>query len=599
MMMNQSEVIPNTGSPSNWTSDLIDSTSPYQSNACTGKSTFPDNFQKQHHENDHHQEPQDSSQAHNVIVNVNGFGKHEVMVDENLTVADLVHLMMLKLGIKSNSSWNLIIRLPEEKMERILEDWEEVLIIYRRFLVFRGVFSMQQNVNINKYKFFEDWSSYFPSEMIYTCNGGKDKKRSGALSISFGSKNNNTGNKLNDIQTQLSCFDKLRVQVKCRLLMCTSSMEGKYVEVDSTFDTDRGVITCSGKESSSNRSVNVKDYYLFTSFAPNNAENSSDATKYGFCLISEHLNAIEELTTIEPLNSTNYGFISDSNESNNRILGSNDVIFFSTDSLEKRNCWAICYNLTKYGLHEYRVGYHEFKRRVENLKNSIPPTLCESTKEKVLLNYSHENGPLIIDETPSRPVLHDRTSSMNSTDGSSYTINNNNMSDLNGKTITNKSASSSTSSSPGNVTPKLASNCSPSKYSLNSNRDHENGRNLNGEEDETHLPWYYPHISHDDADRLLGKYQNVDGVFLVRSSSRDTAAYVLSFVCKKKVVHCQIKQMDRGDTVFLSLDYGSTRFYGLKQLIEFYQLNETCLPTKLTHFLVHRPHSSSSTTSID
>ena len=101
-------------------------------------------------------------------------------------------------------------------------------------------------------------------------------------------------------------------------------------------------------------------------------------------------------------------------------------------------------------------------------------------------------------------------------------------------------------------------------------KNQTNGESSQNEEEETDSPWYYPNISHDDANRLLSKYQNVDGVFLVRPSTRDTATYVLSFVCKKKVVHCQIKQMEADYTLFLSLDHGNTRFYGLKQLIEFY-----------------------------
>ena len=135
--------------------------------------------------------------------------------------------------------------------------------------------------------------------------------------------------------------------------------------------------------------------------------------------------------------------------------------------------------------------------------------------------------------------------------------------------------------------PKLSSSCSPSKYSLNLGRNPTKEKNFQNEEG-TDSPWYYAGISHDEANRLLSKYQNVDGVFLVRPSTRDTATSLLSFVHKKKVVHCQIKQMEAYDTIFLSLDHGNTRFYGLRQLIQFYQLNSKCLPTKLTHFLVQK-----------
>lgn len=41
------------------------------------------------------------------------------------------------------------------------------------------------------------------------------------------------------------------------------------------------------------------------------------------------------------------------------------------------------------------------------------------------------------------------------------------------------------------------------------------------------------------------------------------------------------------DTLCYSLDSGVTKFYDLLQLIEFYQLNAGCLPTRLTHYLVY------------
>lgn len=41
--------------------------------------------------------------------------------------------------------------------------------------------------------------------------------------------------------------------------------------------------------------------------------------------------------------------------------------------------------------------------------------------------------------------------------------------------------------------------------------------------------------------------------------------------------------------IFYSLDDGATKFYDLLQLVEFYQLNAGCLPTRLTHYLVESP----------
>ncbi|CAH0390033.1 unnamed protein product [Bemisia tabaci] len=40
------------------------------------------------------------------------------------------------------------------------------------------------------------------------------------------------------------------------------------------------------------------------------------------------------------------------------------------------------------------------------------------------------------------------------------------------------------------------------------------------------------------------------------------------------------------EAVCFSLDNGATKFYDLLQLVEFYQLNAGCLPTRLTHYIV-------------
>jgi hypothetical protein len=41
------------------------------------------------------------------------------------------------------------------------------------------------------------------------------------------------------------------------------------------------------------------------------------------------------------------------------------------------------------------------------------------------------------------------------------------------------------------------------------------------------------------------------------------------------------------ETLCYTLDSGVTKFYDMLQLIEFYQLNAGCLPTRLTHYLAY------------
>ncbi|XP_022256545.1 growth factor receptor-bound protein 14-like isoform X2 [Limulus polyphemus] len=102
-------------------------------------------------------------------------------------------------------------------------------------------------------------------------------------------------------------------------------------------------------------------------------------------------------------------------------------------------------------------------------------------------------------------------------------------------------------------------------------------------------PWFYSDMSREDTAQLLSKYGTVDGVFLVRDSRRNPNTFVLSYMYNQKVYHTQIVPVEDETQVCFSLDGGRTKFYDLLQLIEFYQLNLGCLPTKLTHFLVHHP----------
>lgn len=78
---------------------------------------------------------------------------------------------------------------------------------------------------------------------------------------------------------------------------------------------------------------------------------------------------------------------------------------------------------------------------------------------------------------------------------------------------------------------------------------------------------------------------------MVRESRSNPGAFVLTFRCGGKVIHSQIQPvMDPvRDALCYTLDSGVTKFYDLLQLVEFYQLNAGCLPTRLTHYLVQSP----------
>ncbi|KDR11446.1 Growth factor receptor-bound protein 10, partial [Zootermopsis nevadensis] len=101
-------------------------------------------------------------------------------------------------------------------------------------------------------------------------------------------------------------------------------------------------------------------------------------------------------------------------------------------------------------------------------------------------------------------------------------------------------------------------------------------------------PWFHSGMTRDQATQLIGRHGTVDGVFLVRDSYSSPGSFVLTFKCSGKVLHSQIQPVldPLRDSVCYSLDSGVTKFYDLLQLVEFYQLNAGCLPTRLTHYVV-------------
>ncbi|XP_043596863.1 growth factor receptor-bound protein 10-like isoform X4 [Bombus pyrosoma] len=112
---------------------------------------------------------------------------------------------------------------------------------------------------------------------------------------------------------------------------------------------------------------------------------------------------------------------------------------------------------------------------------------------------------------------------------------------------------------------------------------------LHGLDDGIHIlqPWFHRGLRRDIAAAIVREQGSVDGVFLVRESKSNLGAYVLTYKYSEKVFHTQIQPVfdERCSCWLYTLDKGVTRFYDLLQLIEFYQLNAGCLPTRLTHYV--------------
>nr|CAH7733739.1 unnamed protein product [Callosobruchus chinensis] len=103
----------------------------------------------------------------------------------------------------------------------------------------------------------------------------------------------------------------------------------------------------------------------------------------------------------------------------------------------------------------------------------------------------------------------------------------------------------------------------------------------------TTQPWFHLGMTRDKATELIYKYGTVDGVFLVRDSRTHQGSFVITYKSGQKVLHAQVNPIldPLRERPVYSIDNGATKFYDLLQLVEFYQLNSGCLPTRLTHYV--------------
>ena len=101
-------------------------------------------------------------------------------------------------------------------------------------------------------------------------------------------------------------------------------------------------------------------------------------------------------------------------------------------------------------------------------------------------------------------------------------------------------------------------------------------------------PWFHRGVGRELANRILtATCSGVDGAFLVRESSV-AGGYVVSYIFGSKCYHAQALPGQSNGQAYFSVDDGKTRFYDLLQLVEFYQLNQGSLNSRLGHCVVRK-----------
>ncbi|MEE6519023.1 hypothetical protein FKM82_030433 [Ascaphus truei] len=96
--------------------------------------------------------------------------------------------------------------------------------------------------------------------------------------------------------------------------------------------------------------------------------------------------------------------------------------------------------------------------------------------------------------------------------------------------------------------------------------------------------WYHGRLSRDETQRLIVQQGMVDGVFLLRESTRNPKGFVLSLCHLQKIKHYLILPCEEEGRPYFSMDDGQTKFMDLIQLVEFHQINRGILPCNLKHY---------------
>lgn len=448
-----------------------------------------------------------------------------LVVEENLRVLDMCHLLSLKFNVSRSHTWTLVEQLPSLGIERSLEDHEEVLKVYMAWgyenRTNSNKFIFKQD--FRKYEFFNSPQQFFPLEMVdLECQLDCISESTELAKLITLQNMLNSGDKVPVVQSQL-WYQESSKQSWRKLFF---RVEDGTLYISSTESK-----TSNGHTSDTRQLWPFKDIQQYEVYTSIKDKTNGQPTKFCFCL--------------KPTNS-----------------GKKDgatIIKFCSENEQERQCWLIALRLAKYGK-KLRENYKEIKTRLsDNVWNSTKPS----------------SGIMLSDYIP-----------MQSRVAMDFTGNY-------GRVINDPKEAEAIAAAEGH-TWKRRLPCCRVQYVPQQSSKEKSPTSRPFPEFGFHntQPWFYSGMSRDEATQLLTKYGTVDGVFLVRESRRNPGSFVLSYIYKCKVHHCQVIPVEEKEQLCYSLDNGRTKFYDLLQLVEFYQLNLGCLPTKLTHFLVHRPQQS-------
>ncbi|KAF6198142.1 hypothetical protein GE061_007889, partial [Apolygus lucorum] len=226
-----------------------------------------------------------------------------------------------------------------------------------------------------------------------------------------------------------------------------------------------------------------------------------------------------------------------------------DPVVLSFDKGKDRVCWVTAMRLAKYGK-QLKENYRAFKNKHETLSGSS--AINESARSRVAMDFTGKVGRIVEDPLEAKAIA--------VSEGNAWK-----------KRLRAKAESSRSGGFPLEA----------------------------GEEEKSHYgqPWYHRSMTREQAAALLSAHAKHDGVFVVRGSRSQPGGNVLSFKSQEKVVHFPITVVDdQVDKIMCyTIDSGTTKFFDICQLVEFYRLNTGPLPCRLSNHLERAPPLQAST----
>ncbi|KAL3242832.1 hypothetical protein MRX96_020995 [Rhipicephalus microplus] len=285
-----------------------------------------------------------------------------VVVEENLRCIDLCHLLTLKLNVARSPTWTLVERIAQPRIERSLEDHEEVLQVYASWGKNKehsgNNFYFRQD--FRKYEFFNSPLQFFSLDMVDLGPQLDCLAESTDLA------------KLITLQNILSQGE--RCPVVHSLLWYREA--GKQSWKQSYFRVEDGELSVlpSGHKDETwqlQHIASLKDWNIFVPYD----KGLSGPTAFQFCL--------------KPVRSSG--------------TGSSELMWFCSGTEQQRQCWIIALRLAKFGK-KLRENYKELRSRYSEHAWAPEPCRDSMSSPWVAMDFTGSKGRVIEDPQEAEAV---------------------------------------------------------------------------------------------------------------------------------------------------------------------------------------------------